>query len=368
MTSLQPMEAVAVLYADGREEETRALIDSLSRVVFDEGSDGGGGDSGLVPAGVGRRLLSRLSYQIVRRTTRRTEVNGEPVYRNRLMERSGHPYARALLTSSHQDVEGLVEGGDPMNGPYVMLVPEIRANGNRWDNIFLNSVQARDVQLRFVWETRTAYAEAATRLRAGRQVRLKAIAAGTGLSPVLVYTRLLGEGHDPAALSVAITDRDPASTAKTRRLIAKLPVARDRLAAAPASGAIAVYTEDVFADQDAHAPPNDVLTAVGIFEYFQGHTCTTSERRLGEPETPEPLDAPALASRLAATLAPDGSLIVNTCRPHASVRLLESFGKRFDFRTRHNLADLLAPAGFQPHSLIGSGLVYDIEVYKKALA
>lgn len=355
--ALRPMDAVAALYGDSRESEAQAVFQRLSDTVF--------GNHGLTPSNLGRQLLSRLSCRIVKRTTRRTQSEGAVVYRNRLIERSGHPYARALLTSSRDALQALVEGGDPMNGPYMMIVPEIRAQGNRWDRIFFDSLQGRDVQLRFIWETLATAEEARIRLRAGRPVHLGAVAAGTGLSLILAYERLLRDGHDPAALSVTITEREPANTEKTRRLLAKLPLTRDRLSNTPAAGAIVALSHDAFADPLHSIPPIDVLTAVGIFEYLQGLTCTTSERRLGEAETTEPHDAPALAARLASALAPDGSLIVNTYRPHPSTGLLETFGKRFDFRTRTDMASLLALSGLHPVRLIGSGHIYDVEVYQR---
>ena len=63
-----------------------------------------------------------------------------------------------------------------MNALYMMLVPEIRANACKWDHIMLDSVQARDCQWRFVWETRMTHALAARRLKVGEPVRLKAAA------------------------------------------------------------------------------------------------------------------------------------------------------------------------------------------------
>ena len=361
MKPMRPMNAVAALYGDGPDDVARGLFDSLSQTVF--------GGHGLAPASLGRQLLARLSYRIVKRTTRRA-ADGEPTaYRCPILERSGHPYAQSLLASSRADIAGLVEGGDPMNGPYLMIVPAVRAAGDRWDRLFFNSVQGRDVQLRFIWETCATHAEASRRLQAGRPVRLKAVAAGTGLSMALVYDRLVRDGHDPATISVAITDREEVNTVKTRRLLAKLPTTRDRLADEARDGALAVFSEDAFA---AAAGPSgagyDVITAVGIFEYLQGHSCDTTERRTGEPAPPEPHNAEALAAVLARITAPDGSLIVNTYRPHASIRLLEVFGKKFDYRTRGNMNDLLATASFRPDRLVGSGVIYDVEIHKKTVA
>ena len=163
MSDLKPMEAVAALYAEGRQDEARAIIASLARAVFEGPHQS--------PAGPAQRLMARASHRLLQWTTRRHEsaAPDQPAagFRNRLLERSGHPYASSLLASSHQDVESLVEGGDPMNGPYMMIAPEIRGAGSRWDRLFFNSVQGRDVQLRFIWETRATYEAACHRLDQG---------------------------------------------------------------------------------------------------------------------------------------------------------------------------------------------------------
>jgi hypothetical protein len=352
------MDAVAALYAEAAPETAEAIVASLSATVF--------GNHGLAPSSPLRRLLARLSYRVVKRTTRPAPPGAATAYHSPILERSGHPYARSLLSPSRQDIAGLVEGGDPMNGPYMMLVPEIRQAGDRWDRLFFNSVQGRDVQLRFVWETLATHAEASRRLQAGKPVRLKALAAGTGLSAILAYDRLIRDGHDPAAITLVITDREPANTTKTRRLLEKLSSTRARITDTPAPGAVAIHSEDVFTP--AAPPPGgyDILTAVGIFEYLAGHTCDTTERRQGLPEPVETHDATRLATVLASLAAPDASVIVNTYRPHLSIRLLEVFGKKFDYRTRANMADLLAQASFHPARLVGAGIIYDVEIYEKS--
>ena len=58
-------------------------------------------------------------------------------------------------------------------------------------------------------------------------------------------------------------------------------------------------------------------------------------------------------------------LIVNTCWDDASTRILELFGRRFDYRNRENLRSLLAAVNFRPARLVGSGNIYDVEVYEK---
>jgi hypothetical protein len=78
------------------------------------------------------------------------------------------------------------------------------------------------------------------------------------------------------------------------------------------------------------------------------------------------MQAEHLAARLGQMIAADGVLIVNTYRPHASTRILELFGRRFDYRHRENLSALLATAGFGVPRLVGSGHIYDVEVYVKS--
>jgi hypothetical protein len=353
------MEAVAALYGPGATEQAEAIVRSLGRTVF--------GAHGLDPAGAARRLLARLSYRIVKRTTRRAPDGAPTTYLSPILERSGHPYAQSLLSPSRQDIAGLVEGGDPMNGPYMMIVPEIRQAGDRWDRLFFNSVQGRDVQLRFIWETLATHADATQRLKDGQPVRLKAVAAGTGLSAVLAYDQLIQDGHDPDAISLSITDREDANSEKTRRLLDKLSTTRGRIADSPAPGAIAVFSEDAFSPVHTTPEAYDIITAVGIFEYLAGHTCETTEQRHGLPTPDDEPEAAHLASGLATITAPGGSLIVNTYRPHSSIRLLEVFGKKFDYRTRENLSRLLGTAGLRPDRLVGSGTIYDVEVYQKHL-
>ena len=69
--------------------------------------------------------------------------------------------------------------------------------------------------------------------------------------------------------------------------------------------------------------------------------------------------------RLYAMTTDRASLIVNTYRDDASTRILELFGRRFDYRNRENLRSLLASVNFQPVRLVGSGNIYDVEVYEK---
>src|SRR6185295_2855826 len=137
MEAIRPMDAVVALYAEGNDELSEAIIASLSRAVF--------GERHVSPAGPAQRALARFSYRILKRTTRRRKANDEGyeggAFRNPILERSRHPYGRALLDSSSREHESLVEGGDPMNGPYMMICPEILKVSDVWDRLFLHSVQ-----------------------------------------------------------------------------------------------------------------------------------------------------------------------------------------------------------------------------------
>ena len=195
MENLKPMDAVAALYAPDQHELAEAIVASLSRAIFHEPE--------TKPAGKGENLPRprlpqgrALDHPALARTI---DGSGSEVtlFSNRLFERSGHPYAQALLTSSRSETAALVEGGDPMNGPYMMLAPEIRKNGGVWDRIFLDSVQSKDVQFRFIHETQATYMAAKRVLDRGESVRIKAVAAGTGLSLILVYDKLIRDGYDP---------------------------------------------------------------------------------------------------------------------------------------------------------------------------
>ena len=363
--TVKPMDAVVALYSEGNQELTEAIVESLSRAIFAGGP--------FAPAGVAQRILARISYQALKLTTRRRKADGDArksgMYSNPILERSQHPYAQALMNSSCDDTEALVEGGDPMNGPYMMISPEILKNGGFWDRMFLHSVQGRDVQLRFIWETQATYQEARSRLEKGKAVRMKAVAAGTGLSMVLVYDRLVKDGFDPARMTVRITDRDQANADKTGRLLAKLNSTKGRVTAGETTGGISVGTEDLFADEPvsggAGVEKYDVVTAVGILEYFQGCTSGSTERSHRLSESVDTTTAHHLAEKLDAMTADTGALVVNTYRPHASIRIMELFGRRFDYRHIEDLSELLATANFRNPRLIGSGNIYDLKVYGK---
>jgi hypothetical protein len=361
LAKLSPMDAVSALYSGQDWALSEAIISSLSRAVFS--------GAAIKPAGLVQRAMARASYRHLKRTTTRRDPPETSGFSNRLLERSGHPYAHSLLSASRKEIEALVEGGDPMNGPYMMLAPEIRGAGSGWDRIFFNSVQGRDVQLRFVWETRATYEEARLRLEQGASVRLKALAAGTGLSMILAWDRLVRDGYDPSRITARITDRELSNTEKTKHLLSKLATTRTGPVGTGAEAGISAVTEDIFVGEaPAGGTPvaaYDVVTSVGILEYLQGFTCDTTEQRHGHPVIEEPATAHHLAASLDKITKESGSLIVNTYRPHASTRILEVFGKKFDYRHRENLASLLATAGLRSARLIGSGNIYDVEIYEK---
>jgi hypothetical protein len=366
MDNLKPMDAVAALYAGDDHELAAAIVGSLSRTIF-EGSH-------VKPAGTLKKVLARLSHRVMQLTTRSgtsTDENGAEtiIYSNRLLERSKHPYAKALLNSSSSQTAALVEGGDPMNGPYMMLSPEIRKNCGLWDRLFFDSVQSRDVQSRIIWETRATYEAARRWLEKDEPVRLKAVAAGTGLSMMLAYDRLLHDGFNPALITALITDRDHANIAKANCLLDSLARARgDKLKVDWRSG-ISAAAEDIFAQNSADGAAEDerydIVTAIGILEYFQGHTYTTTEQKLRIAEQAESATAHDLIARLTQMTTDRASLIVNTYRDHASTRILELFGKRFDYRSIENVRALLASANFRQAHVQGSGNIYDVKVYHK---
>ena len=351
---LTPMEAVNALYVDEHEEVPEAIIASLSDAIFD-------GEVPRTASGLKRRL-ARPVTRLLRRTTRtetRTEEDGTEttVYRNRILERSGHPYAETLLSPSHSNAANFVEGGDPMNGPYMMISPEIRKNAKLWDKILLDSVLGRDVQIRFIHETKFALEAAKARLKESHPVRLKGTAAGTGLSMILVYDRLMKEGVDPRHVSVTITDRDPANVAKAARLIERLESTRDRRVA-PGEAGIAAQEEDMLEPGDGD--PHDVVTMVGILEYFGGHALPGSEA--GGGDGPDASDA---VRAVASTVSETGQIIANSYRPETGAKIILIFGKKIFFRDAGKLRALMESAGFTPHGRSGSGVVYDVEAFAK---
>ena len=256
-----------------------------------------------------------------------------------------------------------------MNGNYMMLAPEIRMNGGLWDRLFLDSVQGKDVRLRMVLETRATYETARRWLEEEKPVRLKAVAAGTGLSMILVYDRLIRDGYHPDLITATITDWEEANIAKANRLLDKLATTRERKRRLGTGFGIWAETEDIFADDGkdgaAGTARYDVVTAIGILEYFQGGSYRTTEQRLKLKSQVEAPAAQDLAKRLSDMTTDRASLIVNTCRDDASTRILELFGRRFDYRNREDLRSLLTSMNFRPVRLVGSGNIYDVEIYEK---
>lgn len=360
-----PSDAVAALYGPGNEAVARAVVGSLERRIF--------GGAPPVPSGFIRRSLARLALAVMRRTTgteTRTGPDGKPVVvrRNRILENSGHPYAATLLEPTRADTASFVEGGDPMNTIYMMIAPEIAARGGRWDAIMLDSVQARDVQWRLVWEVRFTYELAAARLRAGQPVRLKAVAAGTGLCLILVVEHLIAEGYDPAMISATISDREAANIEKALRLIEKLPGTSKHLALHTGSpSGIFLQIEDVLrpSTKTANDALYDVVTVVGLLEYFPGFTSTTTEELAGEVAPDQPPFAAEVVRNIAAMLVPSGHLVANSFRLQAAVHIMEVFGKKFRYRGRGEMAALLATGGFAPTGKYVSGNVFDVEVFAK---
>ncbi|HJT81140.1 MAG TPA: hypothetical protein VJ719_08080 [Chthoniobacterales bacterium] len=360
------MDAVAALYDTGRHELSEEIVASLGRSIF------GGND--LKPATWVHQGLAKISYRALKWTTKSAVVEDASgakvtVFSNKLMERSGHPYARSLLDSSRSDISKLVEGGDPMNANYMMLAPEIRSSCGLWDKLFLDSVQGKDVRLRLALETRAMYEEAARRLQKKAPVRLKAVAAGTGLSLILAYDRLIRDGFSPDLISATITDREEANIEKCNRLLDSLATTRENRRSGRLGCGIAAETEDIFWESlhpdAAKIEPHDVVTAIGILEYFQGFSYSTSGQRLKIAAPVDSATAHDLVVVLYRMLTESGSLIVNTMRNHPSTRILELFGRRFVYRAREDLQALLASVNFRPERLVGSGNIYDVEVYRK---
>ncbi len=364
MQNLKPMDAVAALFSNGHQELSEAIVGSLSGAIFN-GIE-------IRPAGWVQRTFARASYQILQRTTTSgmgKDAGGSEVtiFSNRIVESSGHPYAKSLLGSAKSETASLVEGGDPMSGNYMMIAPEIKRNGGVWDKLFLDSVQGKDVRLRMVLETRATHEIARRWLEKGEPVRLKAVAAGTGLSMMLVYDRLVRDGYNPDLITAVITDKDETNIDKANQLLGKLSTTRENMCDLSKGHGISANTEDIFGGNGGATDTTryDVVTAIGILEYFQGFSYCTTEHRLKTELPVDSATAQDLARRLFEMTTDHASLIINTYRNDASTRILEVFGRRFNYRNLDNLRTLLASVSFQPVRLLGSGNIYDVEVYEK---
>ena len=363
MHNLQPMDAVAALYSADHHQSSEAIVASLSRVIFD-GND-------KMPAGKMRMTFARAFYKLLQWTTIAStgeNISGSEVttFDNAILSRSNHLYAELLMASSKSSNAALMEGGAPMNGHYMMMAPELRKNGRLWDRVFFDSVQGMDVQLRLVWETRATYEAARGWLDRKEPVRLKAVAAGTGLSMILAYDKLIQDGYSPGLITAIITDREQANIEKANHLLNKLATTKENKFSPGMGYGIAAETEDIFAEHGEAGPAEyDVVTAMGILEYFKGFSYATTEQRLKLAPSVASPTAQDLAARLYKMTADRSRLIVNTYRDEASTRILELFGRRFNYRSRENLRSLMESVNFRPALLVGSGNIYDVEVYEK---
>ncbi len=359
------MAATEALYSEDDSELAEAIIASLSRQVFDEDLP--------KPASRIRRALAWLTYRILKRTTKKktlTNDDGEEVvvYRSPVLEKSKHPYALTLLEPNIcTESAKFVAGGNPMNAPYMMICPEIRGNSETWDKLLLNSVHGQDVQLRFVWEARITYEKAKRRLDEGNSVRMKAVAAGTGLSMILVFDRLVRDGYDPGKITATVSDRDASNIEKARRLMRKLSSTKDHFSENGGASGITAHTEDLMhpvTDEDGDAP-QDVVTIVGILEYFRGFTYSTAEEHLGQPVTGDESGASDVLRKVAAMTCESGTLIANSYRLEIGARILEIFGKHLRYRNVEDLHALFESEGFHPTGTSGSGHVYDVVAYAR---
>ena len=363
---LKPMEAAVALYSERDSEVAAAIVASLSREIFDR-------DLPKAASRIKRRLAG-LTYRILKRTTKehvRTDPDGTEyvAYKNRILERSGHPYAMTLLEPSGADSASFVEGGDPMNAPYMMISPEINQHAELWDKLLLGSVHGTDVQLRFMRETQFTHKVARERLERGEPVRLKALAAGTGLSMILVYDRLVREGFDPKMITTTITDRDPANVDRSLRLMRQLTTTRDNIATGADIHGISARVEDLLhpAPEDTD-DRHDIVTLVGILEYFAGHTSASTHEHLGHDLPESEIDAVHIIDKINPMLNESGTLIANSYRVETGARILEIFGKKLFYRDRAKLQSLVETAGFTSRGIAGSGHVYDVEVFGKSKA
>lgn len=365
--SFAPMEAVDILYSHGKEDLSEAIIASLSRQIFDEKEPR--------PSTRLRRFLARGILRFLKRRTsveRRQGPDGQEmeVYRNRALERSDHPYAATLLSPSKASNATFVEGGDPMNAPYMMICPTISRNASTWDRLLLDNVLSCDVRLRFIWETRSTYEAARSRLDLGHPVRIMSAAAGTGLSAILVYDRLIRDGYAPDSIAVIMTDREESNVEKARRLLSKLATTRENLAHGGEQNGITSRTMDLTRTTSSQGVAEadgvyDVVTLVGILEYFRGFTSETTEEHLGEPYLTEESEGVDLIQKVAEMTAPSGKLIANTHRREPAAQILEVFGKKLRYRDRENLRALVETGGFIPVSTVGMANIFDVEVFER---
>ena len=356
------MEAVNALYSEGEAEIAEAIVTSLGRQIFDAETP--------EPAGRLRRRMAGGIFRLLKRTTRQQRRPGPDgseivAYHNPILLRTGHPYAMTLLEPSNAQSASFVEGGDPMNAPYMMISPEISQNAGRWDRVLLSSTHGTDVQLRFIWEARATLEAAKRRLDQGIPVKLKAAAAGTGLNMILVFDRLAREGYDTSLISATVTDRCPHNVVKSKRLMSKLATTSVHFNDSGIASGIWAHEEDLLAPAPDESESFDVVTLVGILEYFHGFTSGTMEEFQKLPVVGHESEAEELVAKIGSKIAGGGDLITNTYRTEIGGRILEIFGKHLRYRDRDDLHELMATAEFDPLHNVGSGNVYDVEVFKK---
>jgi hypothetical protein len=107
MEAIRPMDAIAIVPGSGIGLGSKLPMIARVAPVFGENYGG--------PAGPAQRALARISYRVLKWTTTRRKANEEDyeggAFHNPILERSRHPYGRALLDSSSRERESLVEGG-----------------------------------------------------------------------------------------------------------------------------------------------------------------------------------------------------------------------------------------------------------------
>ena len=182
---------------------------------------------------------------------------------------------------------------------------------------------------------------------------------------ILVYDRLIRDGHDPSRISATITDRAAANVAKTQQLLGKLATTRGNIANGAKKVGISAQVEDLFELDTSGDDRPHVVTLVDILEYFHGFTHTTTEEYHGLAAEAEEKNAQDVLRRIGEMTAESGTLIANSYRTEMGARLLEVFGKRIRYRNREHVQALVETAGFVPTGRVGSGIVYDVEAFEK---
>ena len=146
----------------------------------------------------------------------------------------------------------------------------------------------------------------------------------------------------------------------------QLTTTRDDIATGAGRHGISARVEDLLhpAPEDTD-DRHDIVTLVGILEYFGGHTSASTHEHLGHELPEEEIDAVHIVDKINPMLNDSGTLIANSYRVETGARILEIFGKKLFYRDRANLQSLVETAGFTPRGIAGSGHVYDVEVFGK---